>query len=373
MKYSPLFILLPLLLLAGCGGDDPATPEGPTTGTVIIDPAPDDLDAGWVLKLVAGDGANDHSGSGNATIGDLPPGSLTVDWDRIPGWTSTVGFEDAVLAAGDTLVLDVTYTLDAPRALEFVDVAAGAFMIGAPDTEPGSEDDERPRHTVILTHDLSVGVTEVTLAQWEDVMDEGATIAATEANLPKTSISWYDAVDFCNALSAAEGLTAAYTVDGTDVSWDPDAPGYRLPTEAEWEYVCRAGTTTALSAGELQELECDADPVLAYYGWTCANAGGAARHVGYHAANPWGLYDVHGNVDEWCWDVYEDDYYGVATVTDPAGPASGTYRVARGGNYLAYGSNARSASRTGYRTITLNPAVGLRVVRSAVIGKAAGR
>jgi len=151
-------------------------------------------------------------------------------------------------------------------------------------------------------------------------------------NLP-AEVTWYDAVNFCNALSRKEGLTPAYTVNRKDVTWNQSANGYRLPTEAEWEYACRAGTTTEYSSKGLIEN----------FGWYNYNSGKRKHPVGQKQPNPWGLYDMLGNVYEWCWDWY-GDYPGGAQ-TDPTGASSGSYRVYRGGMWYSGVEDLRSANR----------------------------
>ncbi len=348
--------------------DDSITFQGvyvpQVTGTVSIDPEPDDLNIWWVLKVVEGGGVNDRSGFGNRILANVPVGPLTVEWEPVPGWLNpTPGYEDAVLTGGATLNLSVTFTLLPAWPREYVQVAGGSFMMGSPTTEPGTSFDEWPRHEVMVTRAFWAGVTEVTNAQWDDVMGEKREGDPTVANLPVAMVDWREAIDYCIALSVDEGLTPAYEIVGNDVVWTQGAPGYRLPTEAEWEYLCRAGTTTAISAGELAETDCDPDPVLTYYGWYCPNAGMERQPVRSLYPNDWGLYDVHGNVGEWCWDVYSADYYGSSPAADPTGPASGSNRVVRGGNYGANGYICRSAARGSYNAGARNPAVGFRVVR----------
>jgi formylglycine-generating enzyme required for sulfatase activity len=170
-------------------------------------------------------------------------------------------------------------------------------------------------------------------------------------NLPVECVTWYDAVNYCNARSWSEGLTPAYTVSGTDVTWNRSANGYRLPTEAEWEYACRAGTTTPYSSG----ISVDGA------GWYYSNSRSTTYPVGTKQANEWGLYDMHGNVYEWCWDWYGG--YGTAAQTDPLGAVSGADRVERGGSWGNFGWNLRSAYRIYGNPSSGDYFLGFRLVR----------
>ncbi|MEU0662633.1 formylglycine-generating enzyme family protein [Streptomyces lavendulocolor] len=165
--------------------------------------------------------------------------------------------------------------------------------------------------------------------------------------LPVESVSWWDAVRFCNSLSLREGLTPAYRLpcgdggdgDGVGAGWDASANGYRLPTEAEWEHACRAGTTGA-RYGELDEIA-----------WYRGNSGERLREVGGRRPNSWGLYDMLGGVWEWCWDLYDPEVYG-------------TYRVLRGGGWFDERWSCRaSVRRRSHPTLRIDD-VGFRVARS---------
>jgi len=199
----------------------------------------------------------------------------------------------------------------------------------------------------------------------------------TGDNLPVENVTWLEAVEFCNALSKKEGRTPVYTVSGAvaSVSWNRSANGYRLPTEAEWEYVARAGTTTPFYSGKVPgaddvnfyghypyqiEQNYFNDSVLetrpgVYRGTTVV--------AGSFAANPNGLYDIYGNVGEWCFDFYGD--YGTAPQTNPAGAASGTRRVNRGVGWNDFGKNLRSAYRAAAEQNTPLYNVGIRLVCNA--------
>jgi len=186
---------------------------------------------------------------------------------------------------------------------------------------------------VLLTRGFLMEKTPVTQAQWLAVMGSNpSTFKGT--GLPVENVSWLDAISYCNAMSKASGLDAAYLVNGDKVSWKGlDCAGFRLPTEAEWEYACRAGTTGD-RYGELDAIA-----------WYSGNSGGKTHPVGRKQPNDVKLYDMLGNVWEWCWDWY--DNYPSGLVKDPIGPESGSYRVLRGGSW---GSDAEIASASNRRS-----------------------
>jgi formylglycine-generating enzyme required for sulfatase activity len=184
-------------------------------------------------------------------------------------------------------------------------IPAGKFMMG----QVGGDSDEMP-HEVMLTKPYYIGVHEVTNAQWKRVMGSVPS-NWNEADRPVERVSWEDAVEFCKTLSAL----AEERVAGRE---------YRLPTEAEWEYACRAGLTTKYCFG-------DDESRLGEYGWFNKNSGSQTHPVGQKKANAWGLFDVHGNVWEWCSDWYGD--YGSGAVSDPQGPSGRYHRVQRGGGW----------------------------------------
>lgn len=182
--------------------------------------------------------------------------------------------------------------------MKFKLIPAGTFTMG--------DDNDAPE--VTLSKSFSLGIHEVTQSQYERVMGNNPS-GFKGANNPVEQVSWEDAVEFCRKLSELPAEKAAGRV-------------YRLPTEAEWEYACRAGTTTKYSFG-------DDDSELGNYAWFKGNSGNTSHPVGGKKPNAWGLYDMHGNVWEWCQDWYGD--YPSGTVTDPMGATSGSYRVNRGG------------------------------------------
>jgi formylglycine-generating enzyme required for sulfatase activity len=170
-------------------------------------------------------------------------------------------------------------------------------------------------------------------------------------------------VEYCNWRSVQEGLTLAYSINGTTVTCNWSADGYRLPTEAEWEYACRAGTETPFSAGNnITTAQANYDGNSPYNG----NAKGEYRQTttttGSFEPNPWGLYDMHGNVYEWCWDSYGD--YSGGAQTNPVGPSAGSSCVVRGGSWYRSGRFLRSAGRFQYAASYRDNTLGFRLARS---------
>ncbi|MHC6204686.1 formylglycine-generating enzyme family protein [Breznakiellaceae bacterium SP9] len=233
--------------------------------------------------------------------------------------------------------------------IDMVSITGGSFMMGSPENEPGRYNDE-VQHRVTITKPFYMSKTEVTQKDYQALMGSNPSYFKGD-NLPVESVSWYDAAAFCNALSIHEGLTPAYTINGTSVTWNQSANGYRLPTEAEWEYACRAGTTTPYSSGSSVDNA----------GWYYSNSGSKTHPVGTKQANAWGLYDMHGNVYEWCWDWYSA--YSSGDQTDPSGAASGSYRVLRGGSWCNSAQILRSAYRDFNTPTGSNGISGFRLVR----------
>ncbi|MFA4987493.1 MAG: formylglycine-generating enzyme family protein, partial [Candidatus Brocadiia bacterium] len=225
-------------------------------------------------------------------------------------------------------------------------ISPGTFMMGS---DKGS-DDEKPAHKVTLTHAFLMGATEVTQAQYRSVTNASPSSFKGD-DLPVEQVSRNDAMEFCRKLTAAERKKGNL----------PAGMEYRLPTEAEWEYCCRAGSTTTYCFGD------DEGP-LGDYAWFDKNAKSTTHPVGIKKPNAWGLYDMHGNVWEWCHDWYADKYQA-GSQTDPVGPATGDSQMMRGGSWLNDEGYCRSANRLrGTLVSRLTPdvrnyyAIGFRVV-----------
>lgn len=223
--------------------------------------------------------------------------------------------------------ISVTIIERGPPSEGTIWVEAGTFTMGSPEDELGRRDDE-VQHEVTLTGDFYLMETEVTQAQWVSVMGSNPSHFSGCDECPVETVSWLDLVAYCNTLSGLEGRTPAYHVDGDSVSWDQNANGYRLPTEAEWEYACRAGSTTAFHNGPITRVGCG-DPNLDEIGCHCGNSEERTQRVGQKLPNAWGFYDMSGNVIEWCWDRWGS--YPGGPLVDPTGPDSGAFRTARGG------------------------------------------
>jgi len=229
--------------------------------------------------------------------------------------------------------------------MEFVWIEPGTFTMGSPSSEPGRYDHEGPQHEVTISRGFYLGKYEITQEQWEAVM--GTTpwsdrnfVRANPAH-PAVFISWNDVQAFIHRLNEAAGDSL-----------------FRLPTEAEWEYACRAGTMTRWSFG-------DDEGQLGNYAWYAGNAWDAGENYGHPVGtklpNPWGLYDMHGNVFEWVQDCYGS--YTSGSQVDPTGPADGSLRVDRGGAICCPPHHVRSANRGDGSPDYPAPSVGARLLK----------
>ena len=241
-------------------------------------------------------------------------------------------------------------------AMKLTLIPAGEFEMGSSKAEdPRASDAEQPRHHVRITRPFYMGVTEVTQGQYRAVTGQSPSFTQGPDDLAVEQVSWLDAVAFCNTLSTREKLTPYYRVNGWAVTI-AGGNGYRLPTEAEWEYACRAGTTTIYSFGN------DASQ-LGDFAWIGMNSGGRFHPVAEKPANPFGLHDMHGSVFEWCWDAFDAGYYRQSPPDDPTGPSAAPNRVFRGGGCTHGPESQRSADRSSGAPDFRNLALGFRVAR----------
>ena len=223
--------------------------------------------------------------------------------------------------------------------MEFVLIPSGEFMMGSPDDEEGRFGNEGRVHKVRITKPFFLGAYEVTQAQWQAVMGNNPSDFRGN-DRPVEEVSWNDCQEFVSKLCAKEGAARK---------------SYRLPTEAEWEYACRAGSRTRFYGG-------DDDSDLGKIGWYGGNSGGETHDVGQKAPNAFGLYDMSGNVWEWCQDWFDSGYYGKSSRADPKGPGSAGYRVLRGGSWVNNSRDCRSAVRDGDGPASAYNLSGFRVV-----------
>ncbi len=236
--------------------------------------------------------------------------------------------------------------------MEFAWIPPGHFRMGS-DHEFDRKNDETP-HTVHLRKGFFLGVQLVTQEQWTANMGSNPSMFRGRM-LPVEQVSWYDAIAFCNAQSAHQQRSPYYHIDRENVTI-LGGDGYRLTSEAEWEYACRAGSTGAYCFG-------DDFQKLGDYAWYANNSSGRTHSVGQKKPNAWGLYDMHGHIFEWCWDWYGD--YPTGEITDPHGPVNGSCRVVRGGTPSIYFGFMRSAARHWILPSRSFGTVGLRVCRNA--------
>ena len=286
--------------------------------------------------------------------------SLILACGCTPSGTSGPSSSGTSTASTAPAVAARTGTPDKSKSLEeitnsigqtLVLIPAGEFVMGAPSTDKaaegeGGQSSERPQHPVKITKPFYLGKYEVTQGEWVQVMNtkpwQGKENTIEGPDYPATFVSWEDAVAFCKKLSDKEGKS------------------YRLPTEAEWEYACRGGTTTRFSFG-------DEPTNLAEYSWSAAYDNGSAKDetyahaVGTKKANPFNLHDMYGNVWEWCSDWFDPKYYGKSPKEDPTGPEKGVARVNRSGSWLLRPEVIRSSFRYAYEPGNKTPLHGFRV------------
>jgi formylglycine-generating enzyme required for sulfatase activity len=305
------------------------------TGTLAVELTYDVADAGngemMVSVTVSVDGGKTSETLGSGLTGDVG-GGVT------PGTGKRAVWEAGVQWLGRSWT-NVEFRVNAVRfvsVIPMVWVAPGTFRRGSPAGEADRGKDEDPETEVTLSQGFWVGKYEVRQREWAEVMGSNPSHFKGDLELPVETVTWEEAMEYCRKLTERERGAGRL----------PERYEYRLPTEAQWEYACRAGTRSATGYGEsLSSSQANFNGEHPYNGGAKGPYLGKTAKVGSYAPNGWGLYDMHGNVWEWCLDWYGDRLPG-GSVIDPRGPSSGSYRVKRGGGWDDFGRICRSAYRS---------------------------
>ncbi len=314
------------------GGDADSGAAKPKTGSVKITSAPQRCTVDFL-------GTTQEKTQPEMVADEIPVGNHLIRFSRAKGLLlATVPIEPGGVTEIYANFLANRLEIRAPKPpgakwvdpairMRFRYIPEGSFQMGS------LSGDER-QHEVTVTHAIWMGETEVTQGQWQAVMNSNpAQFSSCGGDCPVEQVSWFEALEFANAMSRRAGFRACYQIRGEKVTqWDLHCKGYRLPTEAEWEYAARAGGSHSAGSADLDAVA-----------WFAGNSGGQTHRVGRKQANAWGLSDMIGNVWEWCWDWYGP--YPAASVTSPKGPSSGSARVERGGGWSSSAQYCRATGR----------------------------
>jgi len=261
-------------------------------------------------------------------------------------------------------------TFTAPNGMKLRRIPSGRFYMGSHDSDEFLRNNEHPQHRILIPKSIFIGVYPVTQREFYRVMEFNPSVSTDGPQNPVDSVSWFSAVEFCNKMSADEELSPFYdlknvkkrtngVIEKADVNI-LGGDGYRLPSEAEWEYCCRAGSITPWCFGD-QVLD------VGQYAWYFDNSSGEAHLVGEKKPNSWGLFDMHGNLMEWCNDWYGEFYYQLCTEEEcPPGPENGVAKVLRGGAWQFGAEATRSAYRNSSNPEAVSSVIGFRVCRNTV-------
>jgi formylglycine-generating enzyme required for sulfatase activity len=345
IKY---LVLAAILFFSSCNKDNPVIIDGTPRITSI---KPDSLHVGDTV-IVYGELFGKVSPFNSVLLDSkiIIPSENCIKWSiseirfRIPD-SSASGF--IIIKKADSLSTKFPISINPLPKFKVAEIPAGSFQMGS----ISGAVNEMPVRTVNITKDFFMTTYEITQRLFRTVLNYNPSIIQAE-ELPVDNLSWLEAAKFCNEISKIQGLDTVYRISGGDVVWNKNANGWRLPSEAEWEYACRAGTVTDYSGnGNVGDIA-----------WYSLNSGLKAHPGGGKSANAFYLFDMSGNVWEWCYDWYDENFYSSGVNIDPSGPNTGKRHVIRGGSWNDGPNLARSSNRSIPELIPIN--IGFRIARN---------
>lgn len=352
MKYLLLcFSLIAVFLLYSCVD---LTLPADETGVPKIDSTSKDIVVQSDTLTIYGE-CFDVPGKNNQIIFSSAEGKSTYSSDSVLNWQInkiTIRVKDTFttgtiqVKAFDTVSNPFPVIIDQTDRIETVTLGPGTFKMGS----ISGNFDEFPVHEVSFTKPFIISKTEVTQRVYFQAINSNPSLISSPS-IPVYNITFEEAVTFCNRLSEIQGFNKCYTIKDKSITWNTNANGWRLPTEAEWEFACRGGTQTDFPVED-----------IALTSWYNISSGMKPHPVADKTPNAYGLFDMNGNVREWCWDYYSSSYYSKSPASDPKGPAEGSIRTTRGGCYADGLSYLRSPNRRFTKDINLT---GIRLVRNS--------